>query len=285
MSPYGDTSEGRWARSKRRNSQRLRPSDASLAKAEAASRRVRGRLTRIRRDFIVRHNDVDAPSALATLLRGGRGGPLRLKLYLALLWMAGKPPHDVSYPARAWAELLDLSDPSGRGERRVREALAWLEAHHFVRSEASPGRPRKVFLLREDGSHRPYTVPASLKAGEPVRPGDRYVRLPASFWTNGWAITLSGPGLAVLLALLVITQGGDKPKAWVAPSRRRQMFDLSEDTWTRGVSELRDLELLDVARVSVGRDKDFDWRRLRNAYTLNLVRLDQQPSWASQEQD
>jgi len=41
----------------------------------------------------------------------------------------GSPPtpHDLAYPARAWATLLGLPDPAGRGARRINEAILWLE--------------------------------------------------------------------------------------------------------------------------------------------------------------
>lgn len=53
----------------------------------------------------------DQPQPLARLLRGGRGGAVRLKLYMAMLWMAAKEPHDVTFPDRAWAELFRATCP------------------------------------------------------------------------------------------------------------------------------------------------------------------------------
>ncbi|HVF74574.1 MAG TPA: hypothetical protein VM938_05955, partial [Acidimicrobiales bacterium] len=78
---------------------------------------------------------------MTTMLRGGRGGAVRLKLYLSFLWFAAAPPHDVTYPARAWASLLGLEDPEARGARRIIDAITWLDAHDFVVVE---GRPRRA---------------------------------------------------------------------------------------------------------------------------------------------
>src|SRR5690349_10721147 len=46
---------------------------------------------------------------------GGRGGQVRLKLYLSLLWVCAKAPYEAIRPARAWAALLGLEDIEGRG--------------------------------------------------------------------------------------------------------------------------------------------------------------------------
>src|ERR1700739_718675 len=92
------------------------PSSAALALLGRANERVKGqskdgRHTPVRHGFIERANhpsDVDPPTA--SLLRASKGGALRLKLYLALLWQAGggDERHAARWPARAWAELLDL---------------------------------------------------------------------------------------------------------------------------------------------------------------------------------
>src|SRR3546814_8562857 len=50
--------------------------------------------------------DGDAPP-LARLVQGGRGGEVRLKLYLTVSLIAAAAPHtyDRNTPARSWAEL------------------------------------------------------------------------------------------------------------------------------------------------------------------------------------
>ena len=63
----------------------------ALDYAEIVARRVHGRAAPVRRLFVERALP-DSPPPLATLLRGGRGGEVRLKLYLSILWFAGGPP-------------------------------------------------------------------------------------------------------------------------------------------------------------------------------------------------
>ena len=63
------------------------------------------------------------------------------KLYLALLWMAANPPYDVTFPARAWAELLGLPNPEGKGDRRVRDAIDWLADQGLITVTRSPWSP------------------------------------------------------------------------------------------------------------------------------------------------
>ena len=64
---------------------------------------------------------------------GGRGGQIRLKLYLSLLWVCAKAPYEATRPARAWAALLGLDDVDGRGARRIHSAFRDLEDRDMVR--------------------------------------------------------------------------------------------------------------------------------------------------------
>jgi hypothetical protein len=196
-----------------------------------------------------------------------------------MLWVAAGGSHDTSFPARSWAELFDLDDPEGNGERRIRDAIAWLERNEFVRVERDPGRPPSVFLLNDDGSGGKYSVPASNKKKRKLAHRHWYVTLPATFWATGWGATLSAPALAVLLALLHWSHGGEGSDFWISPSQARKTYEVSADTWTRGVAELRHHRLVTVKRAPVGRD--FSWRRLRNTYTVHLERLGKSPNWIS----
>src|SRR4051812_10693607 len=64
------------------------------------------------------------PPPLAQLLRGGRGGEVRIKLYLCLNLIATARPYRlIGMPARVWAEAIGLPDPSGNGARRIADAL------------------------------------------------------------------------------------------------------------------------------------------------------------------
>lgn len=249
------------------------PSDSALQLAERLSERVGHRSARIRFDFVRRADGIPALPPLARLLRGGRGGEVRLKLLLALLWVAGggDERHATSaWPARAWAALLDLDDPELHGQRRVRDAIRWLEQEGFLRTERQPGRPMVLQLLLEDGSGKDYFDPAppakkKKESKEAWLGSDLYIQLPASFWTEGWAARLTGRALAMLLVLREVTFSGDW--RWVSPSQARQRYGLSEDTWSKGVAELKANKIIEIRKKAVG-EEVFDFRRVRNTYKL-----------------
>jgi hypothetical protein len=270
-------------RSRRREGAAMAQRGRRLTRAEslalAASRRVGNRRLQVRLNFIEATGE--DPPPLARLLRGGRGGTVRLKLYLTMLWMAAGEPHDITFPARAWAELLDLPSPEGNGDRRVRDAIDWLEHHGFVSIQRQPGRPATITLLREDGSRRAYVVPAAAPKDQGTKKiGDEHwhVRLPAIFWVNGWMVALSGTAVAILLVMLVLERQSRGPRLWISPAEARRRFALSEDTWTKGTAELRKHGLLVVGRRPIS--EEFGWRRVRNTYSLDLDELQRRaPGW------
>jgi hypothetical protein len=258
-----------------------RPSSGAFLQLAAASRRVRSRDTQIRRTFINGEFRSTAPP-LSLIVRGGRAGGLRLRLMLAILWLAGggDERHEATFPARAWAELLDLSDPGDAGQRRIRDALSWLEDEGLISIDREPGRPLSVTLRREDASGKPYISP--LRAPKNAKTGklpQRHwsVLLPSAFWTNGWALALSTPALAILLIMLEMDRSDGKP-AWITPERARARYRVSEDTWTRGTRELEAHGLVRVTRQPV--DTSLGWTRTRNNYKLRLRRLNTEPVWA-----
>src|SRR4051794_19149606 len=250
--PRKDTSssaKGRPPRSKRARIAAPKLSEETLAVLGRANKRARERNTTIRHGFIAWDSQAGASAdtpPLALLLRATKGGAVRLRFYLAVLWQAGggDERHSVRWPARAWAELLDLPDPEGRGDRRIRDAIRVLEAAGLLAATRRPGEPIELELRREDGTGTLYTHPGEVarnakQAGDAVDRSDWFVQLPPAFWTQGWAIILSAPGLAMLLALLVLTENGTRKGEWISPSRARSRFAMSEDTWTRGIAELR----------------------------------------------
>lgn len=259
--------------------QKGRRMDHAAGLALAASRRAGNRKLQLRINFIEATDDQDPP--LARLLRGGRGGSVRLKLYLTMLWMAAGPPHDITFPARAWAELLDLPEPEGNGDRRVRDAIDWLAERKFIAVERQQGRPSTVYLLQEDGSESPYVVPAKgTKDPETKKLAEEhwYVTLPPTFWTMGWIRVLSPAAIALLLVMLVLAREATG-RFWISPAQARQRFGLSEDTWTKGTAELREHGLLAVSRKPVS--EEFGWKRVRNRYALNLEPLQSRPAGRS----
>ena len=238
--------------------------DRALDTAAAATRRVKNRSAQVSRAFI--RSDNELPPPVAKCLRGGRGGEVRLKLLLSLLWIAGggTPPHDTKFPASAWAELLGLPEPYTKGVRRIQEAIRWLEKNRLVSVEQVAGLPSKITLLDDSGSGAEYSTPGK-GAGRPYR------KLPPEFWTQGWLVVLSGTSIAVLLILMDQQRQVSSDDIWLSPSWREKHYALSADTWTRATKELSSLGLVTVERKRFR--PSFDVVRVRNFYTVNAGRL------------
>lgn len=257
----------------------LRPSPDALAAAESLSRRNHNRVAQVRRLFIERP-DVSRPTPLAEFLRGGRGGQVRLKVYLSILWLAAAPPHDVSYPSRAWATLLDLEDPAGRGARRVNEAVKWLEARDYVSVETQPGYPNRITLRSETGTGKKYSIPGAVfnkarskGADDDELLGHRYVQLRPEFWTSGWMAVLTAPAVAMYLVLLV--EQSSQPegaKLWFSPEMASKRYSISDDSRSKGLDELRRAGLIETLRKPVASDV-FDVLRFRNAHVIDTLAL------------
>jgi hypothetical protein len=214
----------------------------------------------------VRTEDPQSPPPLTKMLRGGRGGAVRLKLYLCMTLVAPRSPHDIrSIPSRAWAEALALPEPHRLGARRVADAIKWLGDEKMIAVERRQGAAPTVTLLDPLGTGGPYS-----------RPVGQYVSLPLGFWRQQWITVLSGSAAALLIVLLDL-QGGRKSSSQ-APSLatgQRIRYSLSNDTWTRATSELVRRDLLVVRRVPHGHD--FDFKRMRNTYWIRKERLEQLP--------
>jgi hypothetical protein len=200
------------------------------------------------------------PPPLARLLQGGRGGSVRLRLYLCITMMATQAPYDLKSPPtpETWARMLGLAENTGA--RRVSRSLKWLSDHKFIALDPRPGRPAAITLLNAGGFGGKYKRP----------PEDgRYVGMPVELWTQGWVLTLSATALALLFAL-VEHQGGYDQARYVLADRRGR-YGLSPDTWTLARKELERENLLTVTRTPMG--GDFDYRRMRNAYWVDLAAL------------
>lgn len=233
------------------------------------------RPTRVRFSFIRNEEGASGTPPLAQLLRGGQGGAVRLKLLLGLIWAAGggregdERHMTNAYPARAWATLLDLPDPEGNGQRRIRDAIQWLEARKLIRAHREEGRPTVLEIRREDGSGLDYMDPAraiSQIKDESEKWRELHVTLPDTFWTDGWAATLSGRALAILLVLGQLTYT-EREWDYASPKKARERYTLSEDTWSRGVAELKGHGIVEIRRRKIAEDV-FQLRRLRNEYKL-----------------
>ncbi|MBV9450714.1 MAG: hypothetical protein JO345_32970 [Streptosporangiaceae bacterium] len=238
----------------------------------------------VRWRFIARQDSSEPSPPMARILRGdgGRAGATRLKVYLSLLWLARNRTLErpvFSYPARHFAALIGLPHPDGAGARRVQEALRWLAKEGFVALDRRPGDVTHVHLLDDAGSGEPYRpagplVTRASKRSQSEREQHFYVQLDARFWTGGWVTELSGAAVAMYLACLYEQRGRDG-QIWISPRIGRDRYDLSDETRNKGLRELTDQGLLDLARRPVPATSLFDERfRARNTY---LIRPD---AWA-----
>lgn len=260
---------------------RMQPPAAALDRARQAARRTRA-AAQLRTAFIARADPADPGGPvppLAGMLRGGRGGQVRLKLYLSFLWFQtdGSRTVPLAYPSQVWAELIGLQGDTGT--RRVNEAQRWLEKHNFITIEARPGHANRVTVLEETGTGTPYTPPghaANRLRGTAAGQSHLYVQLPRELWTSGCMSVITGAGLAFLLVLLDQYGPGKipdpAPPVWFSPRIFGDYYALSEDTRAKGMNDLRDLGLVTVRRIPVNPD-DFDLERIRNTYTLNVSAL------------
>lgn len=177
---------------------------------------------------------------------------MRLKLFLCMMMMATRAPHEINDPFTPmyWSRLLGL-DPK-KGPRRVSVSLKWLHDNSFIRLEPRKGNLPKIALLDP-------------RSGVAVtRPTGNFFEVPLGLWDRGWLVVLSPTGLAVLLAILHARGRFRTPRYITTPTRA--CYGLSADTWTRAGHELSDLGLLKIGRTPQG--GRFDYRRLRNTYKL-----------------
>jgi hypothetical protein len=257
-------------------------SRTSIDPACAAGRRIANRLTSgvadavrycpVRVEFIRKSSDPEiwwSPPAMH-MLRGGRGGSVRLKLYLSMLWLAVKPPHVVKDPAYHWAVLLGLSDDEGLGKRRVQDAVHWLVANQYLARVSQPGRAPLLTVLHDSGSAEAYKSPVIPSAtGVPT-----YRRLAPEFWTNGWIAALGGASLVVWLAFLD-EQGKSEEPGWLSPSQTRNRYGISDDTRKKGLAELKSFGLITPKRGWHREPFHHDFPVIR--YRLNHQALDHRP--------
>ncbi|BCL23022.1 hypothetical protein ACPCBX_18435 [Streptomyces tuirus] len=218
--------------------------------------------------FVIAPEDADGPPPLARLVQGGRGGRVRLQLYMCITMMATGKPYDLRTPPspNGWTRMLALDRK--KGPRRVASNLKWLADKKFIDLQPQWGRPSAITLLSATGDGGEYTQP---------REEGRYVGMPVEFWTQGWVLELSPTATALLFVLREALGGHSEPQ--YISTTRRQRYGLSSDTWTKGRKELEARELLTVKYEPQG--SFYDFTRLRNTYQLTLERLnDYPPSWS-----
>lgn len=256
--------------------------DVACQIAEQLDARVKRQTVPVRAAFIA-SSDPTMPPPMTFMLRGGRGGEVKLKLLLSMLWVAVGEPYDVSQPARVWAELIGLDDPEGKGAARVNAAARRLVEGRFLGAEKRPGRPSRLFLREETGSGAPYTHPGShweTKNPKLLKTAPRYTRLPSDLWVKGWMAQLSAPALAMLVVLLEQSRGKNFEELWFSPSVAAKRYGLSETTRRRGIDELAESKVIFVDHMPVGRG-GLSMIRQRKTFTINMARLSERPDVTS----
>lgn len=235
----------------------------------------------IRKSFL-RITDPEVMPPLARIVsRGGRGGGLAVKLYIALIWRCSAKPYSTDVSARKWARLLALEDPSHKGARRVAKALKLLEELQLIELEHRRGEPSIILLKDESGDGRRYELPSTAYTKSEAE-RDRYFKVPTKLWTEPHIQMMSSPALTMLLILLAEGSGdaqkGDKEgtEVWWSTERFPSQYSISPAMRSRGTKELIAAGLLYVRRQSVatpGNKKAFARERVRNIYRLQNAAL------------
>jgi len=154
------------------------------------------------------------PVGLAAVTGGYWSVVSLLKLLLGLIWRCSQPPYETDKPTRAWATLLGLPDPAGKGARRVAAAAKALAAYDLVTITPQAGHPNLITLLQEDQTAKPYEPPgdAYFRAERLEQPVERdrhvYFLVNTRLWTEGHIQSMSGAALMMLLILLA-ERGGE----------------------------------------------------------------------------
>jgi hypothetical protein len=260
--------------------------ELSKATAEVVDKSVGARKAVPIRNAFVRNDDPDEDAPLTKLVSGGggRGAAVPVMLYVALIWKCAKKPFDVKLPARKWAELLGLPDPSGKGARRIANALQTLEGLRLIKLDKVHGEPSKVTLLDESGDGSGYEIPSTAYSQGGLK-RDLYFKVSSSLWTSGEFQQLSAAGLAMLLILL--EEGGHKPnespfikvmhsvpqgrEVWFTTENFPARFGISASMRSRGTKELEKAHLLNTKRRPVGPPGtlvSFTTEKLRKVYIL-----------------
>jgi hypothetical protein len=231
----------------------------------------------VRLVFACNRTQQKADTPLAKLVNtGGRGADVALKLYLALIWRSSAEPFTTTLPARKWAELLALPEPDTNGARRVADAIKALrDNHQLIAVDNRPGEPSQITLLHESGSGQPYTRPRGRTAPE------LYLNVPAAMWTSGHIQRLTGPGVAMLLAVLSEQSKPGDP-VWWSTTRWAERISLASATRARGTRELKDAGLLTVKKRPITvNGKGFAAEQVRSIYAVTgAAKLPTQPDRA-----
>jgi hypothetical protein len=179
-------------------------------------------------------------------------GEVTLKVYLSLVLLTRRPPHDLfrTFTDNFWAEMLgyeELNDADpipGAGTKRIKRAMAALQKSgpddktHWISRIREPGKGYKIVV-----THLPPT-------------GAPYITIPIELWSQGWINVMSARALFVYLVLRLLLRGADDAVGTHVSVTDRKNHAIKDDTWQRG---LKELEVLGLARSESGKSAEDRW--------------------------
>jgi len=192
-------------------------------------------------------------------------------------------PHVAQFPLRDYAKLLGLPDPKVAGAARIRRSLDELATRRLIWLDRTNGASPRTQLRREDGSDADYKLPgkkerATANSTASPKAEGNYFSLPATFFTNGWAATLTARGVSAFLALLVQSDFDPDRPAFISPSIREDWFGLWADSFLRGAGELAYYQIVRHHTAPVQREWSTSREHVRHAFVPQLDALTQDPT-------
>lgn len=195
---------------------------------------------------------IELPGATATPLSTMFGhGEATLKVYITLVLLTRKPPHELYKvcPDHYWAEMLgyeELNDADpipGAGTKRIKRAMKSLgvggpDGNGWISRTRIPGRGYRITVTHLAETQAPW------------------IGIPVELWSRGWINVMSARALFVYLCLRLALAGRDDAIGEHLSPHDRKRFAIKDDTWQRGIKELENLKL---ARSETGRSTTNRW--------------------------
>lgn len=169
-------------------------------------------------------------AALARLARDSSA----LDAYLLIHALASSSePYLAGYPAATWVQLVRLDEGAtfDAAKSRWSKVVGKLQKLSLIERERK-GNDMQYRLLHESGDGTAYTRPKKTSQGN-------WLRLPYSYWLDGYDTALSHPEKLMLLIAL------DQQQKFILPfNQSANWYGVSEATARRGLRGLESRELL-----------------------------------------
>lgn len=212
------------------------------------------------------HGTEEKTTPLATMFSLGE---VSMKLYLTLVMLTRKPPHNLfnMRPYHYFAEMLgyeeldDANPQPGPGTRRIKRAMTQLSDADWIVRTAQPGRGSAITVKHLPETRKP-----------------PWITLRLEVWSRGWINVMSARALFAYTCLRLVLAGKpDDQGAHITPWHRERMA-IKDDTWQRGIKELETLKLVRTDTDRVVTDRWSSDLRLRKVYYLNNTYLQETDS-------